>query len=130
MDSLYCISYFLPGPILIASSQFEVGNSSTTVLDPVSEASAFFTSFDQLKVNDLDPADFWGAKLPYVNFHGLRVPRDCASHLEVVYRSHGDFMQGFLLGRSARERFLKLLGSVMNDIEYNFIDTISVERIL
>jgi len=39
-------------------------------------------------------------------------------------------MQGFLLGYSAREHFLKLLGSVMNDIEHNFIDTVSAERIL
>ena len=39
-------------------------------------------------------------------------------------------MQGFHLGRSAKEHFLKLLGSVMNDIKQNFIDTISTERIL
>ena len=39
-------------------------------------------------------------------------------------------MQGFLLGRSTREHFLKLLGSVMNDSEHNFIDTIFRERIL
>jgi len=39
-------------------------------------------------------------------------------------------MQGFYLGRSAREHFLKLLGSVMNNIEHNFVDTISAERIL
>ena len=39
-------------------------------------------------------------------------------------------MQGFRLGRSAKEHFLKLLGSVMNDIEHNFIDTVSSERIL
>ena len=39
-------------------------------------------------------------------------------------------MQGFRLGRSAREHFLKLLGSVMNDIEHNFVDTVSSERIL
>ena len=32
-------------------------------------------------------------------------------------------MQGFPFGRSMREHFLKLLGSVMNDIEHNFIDT-------
>ena len=31
-------------------------------------------------------------------------------HSEVVYSSYGDFMQGFPLGRSAREHFLKLLG--------------------
>ena len=37
---------------------------------------------------------------------------------------------GFLLGRSAREHFLKLLGTVMNDIKHNFIDTISAKRIL
>ena len=29
-----------------------------------------------------------------------------------------------------REHFLKLLESVMNDIEHNFIDTMFVERIL
>ena len=39
-------------------------------------------------------------------------------------------MQGFRLSHSAREHFLKLLGSVMNDIEYNFVDTVSFERIL
>ena len=39
-------------------------------------------------------------------------------------------MRGFLLGRSARELFLKLLGSVMNDIEHNFIDIVSTKRIL
>ena len=39
-------------------------------------------------------------------------------------------MQGFRLGRFAREHFLKLLGSIMNDIEHNFVDTISSERIL
>ena len=39
-------------------------------------------------------------------------------------------MQGFLFGRSTREHFLKLLGSMVNNIEHNFVDTISVERIL
>ena len=39
-------------------------------------------------------------------------------------------MQGFCLGRSTREHFLKLLGSVMNDIEHNFVDTVSSEKIL
>ena len=39
-------------------------------------------------------------------------------------------MQGFLLSRFARKHFLKLLGSVMNEIEHNFIDTVSTERIL
>ena len=29
-----------------------------------------------------------------------------------------------------REHFLKLLGSIMNDIEHNFIDTVFAERIL
>ena len=39
-------------------------------------------------------------------------------------------MQGFRLGYSVREHFLKLLGSVMNDVEHNFVDTVSSERIL
>ena len=65
-----------------------------------------------------------------MEFHSFTVPQDCASHLEVVFSSQGDFMQGFCLGRSAKEHFLKLLGSVMNDIEHNFIDTVSSERIL
>lgn len=122
-----------PGPILTSvttPSQFEVGSSSATVPDPAKEAAAFFTRFDQPEVNNLDPADFWGARSPYVDFHGFKVPGECAPHLEAIYRSHGDFMQGFFLGRSAREHFLKLLGSVMNDIEHNSIDTISAERIL
>ena len=60
MDSLYRIPYFLSGPILTAPSQFEVGSSFAMVSDPVSEAVAFFTGFDQRKVNDLDPVDFLG----------------------------------------------------------------------
>ena len=51
-------------------------------------------------------------------------------HLEVVYNSCGDFMQGFPLSLSAREHFLKLLGCEMNDIKHNFINAISIERIL
>ena len=39
-------------------------------------------------------------------------------------------MQGFPLGRFAREHFIKLLKCVMNDIDHDFIDTISIERIL
>ncbi|XP_030954530.1 uncharacterized protein LOC115977040 isoform X2 [Quercus lobata] len=122
-----------PGPILTgvtAPSQFEVDSSSATIPDPTSEAAAFFTRFDQPEVNDLDPADFWGTRSSYVDFHDFRVPEECAPHLEGIYRSRGDFMRGFLFGRSAREHFLKLLGSVMNDIEHNSIDTISAEKIL
>ena len=65
-----------------------------------------------------------------MDFHGFRVPQDCVSHLKVVYSSRGDFMQGFRLGHSTRKHSLKLLGSIMNDIELNFVDTISFERIL
>ena len=48
----------------------------------------------------------------------------------MIYSSHGNFMQDFRLGRSAREHFLKMLGCVLNDIEHNFIDTVSAGRIL
>ena len=65
-----------------------------------------------------------------MDFYGFRVPEDCVSHLVMIYSSHGNFMQDFRLGRSAREHFLKMLGCVLNDIEHNFIDTISTERIL
>ena len=48
----------------------------------------------------------------------------------MVHSNRGDFMQGFRLGRSAREHFLKMLGSMINNIEHNFVDTVSTERIL
>ena len=107
-----------------------MGSSSATVPNPVGEAATFFVHFDQPEINDLDPTDFWGSGPPYVDFHGFKVPQDCVFHLEAVFSSQGDFIQGFRLGRSAREHFLKLLGSVMNDIEHNFVDTVSFERIL
>ena len=115
---------------MASSSKFEVGSSSATVLNFESEAVAFFIQFAQLEVNDLGLADFWGNRAPYFDFHGFQVLGECVSHLEAVYNNHGDFMHGFLFGRSVREHFLKLLGSVMNDIEHNFIDTVSAERIL
>ena len=121
---------FLIGPLPAAPSQFEVGNSSATISDPVSEAATFFTYFDQPEVNDLGPIKFWGFGPLFVDFHGFRVLEDCVSHLATIYSSRGDFMQGFRLGRSAREHFLRILGSVMNDIEHNFVDTVSIERIL
>ena len=65
-----------------------------------------------------------------MDFHRYRVPEECVMHLEQIYSSHGDFMQGFPLGRSVRGYFLKLPGCVMNDIEHNFIDTISTKKIL
>ena len=88
----YHTSHFLLGPFPTIHSQFEMSSSSATVPNPVSEAIAFFTCFDQLKVNDLDPANFWGSVPPYVDFHNFRVPEDCASHLEAIYNSRGDFM--------------------------------------
>ena len=127
------ISYFFPGltPVEVPpSSRFKVGSSSAIVPDLVSKAIAFFIRFDQPETNDLDLADFWGVGSFYVDFHGFRVPEECISHLEVVYNSRRDFMQGFSFSRSTREHFLKLLGSVMNDIKHNFIDTMSAKRIL
>ena len=121
---------FLIGSLPTAPSQFEVGSNSVTIPDPVYEAATFFARFDQPKVNDLGPADFWGFRPLYANFNGFQVPEDCVSHLVMVHSNCGDFMQGFCLGRSAREHFLRMLGSVMNDIEHNFVDTVSTERIL
>ena len=80
-------------------SQFEVGSSFATIPDLVSEATAFFARFDQPEVSELDLVDFWGSRPSYVDFHGFRVPEDCASHLVAVYSSRGDFMQGFRLSR-------------------------------
>ena len=130
MVSHTMLHVFLIGPLLTAPSQFEVGSGSAIVPDLVSEAVSFFARFDQPEVNDLDPIDFWGPRPPYVDFYGFRVPENCVSHLKGVYSSRGDFMQGFRLGRSTREHFLKMLGGVMNVIEHNFVDTVSTERIL
>ena len=130
---LSCSSHslcFLIGPLPTASSQFEVGSSSATIPDPVQEAATFFARFDQPEVNDLGLADFWGSGPPYADFHGFRVPEDCVSHSVMVHNNRGDFMQEFCLDRSTREHFLRMLGSVMNDIEHNFVDTVSSERIL
>ena len=121
---------FLIGPLPTAPPQFEVGSSSATIPDLVSEVATFFAHFDQPEVNDLDLTDLWGSGPPYVDFHGFKVLKDCASYLVAVYSSRGDFMQGFYLGRFARKHFLKMLGSVMNDIKHNFVDTVSIERIL
>nr|POF18731.1 hypothetical protein CFP56_24959 [Quercus suber] len=84
-----------PGPFTIALSQFEVGSSFATISNPVSKVAAFFSHFDQPEVNELNLADFWGSRPPYVDFHGFRVSEDCASHLVAVYSSHGDFIVGF-----------------------------------
>ena len=62
---------FLIGPLPTTPSQFEVGNSSATILDPVNEATAFFARFDQPEVNDLGPADFWVSGPLYMDFHGF-----------------------------------------------------------
>ena len=55
---------FPSGLILAALSQFEVDNSFAIVPDPVNEAAAFFTRFNQHEVNDLDPVDLWGSGPP------------------------------------------------------------------
>ena len=107
-----------------------MGSSSATIPDPANEAAAFFTHFDQPEVNDLGPANFWGSRPLYVDFHGFRVPENYVSHLVMIYSSRGDFMEGFRLGCSARKHFLKMLGSVLNNIEHNIVDTVSTKRIL
>ena len=121
---------FLISPLPTAPSQFEVGSSSATISDPVSEAPSFFIRFNQPEVNDLSPAKIWGYRPYFIDFHGFRVLEDCVSHLVTIYSSRGDFMQGFRLGCFAREHFLRMLGSVMNNIQHNFVDIVSTERIL
>ena len=99
-------SPFIAGPLPTIPSQFEAGSSSyVAILD---DAAPFFVRFDQPEVNDLGPVEFWASGPPYVDFYGFRVPQDCVSHLVMIYSSHGNFMQGFRLGRSAREHFLKI----------------------
>ena len=104
-----------------------MGSSSVAVPD---DAASFFVRFDQPEVNDVGPADFWASGPPYVDFYGFRVPEDCVSHLVMIYSRHGNFMREFRLGRSFREHFLQMLGCVLNDIEHNFIDSISAGKIL
>ena len=125
-----CLTFhspFVVGPLPTIPSQFEAGNSSAAVPD---DAASFFVRFDQLEVNDLGPVEFWASGPPYVDFYGFRVPEDCVSHLVMIYSSHGNFMQDFRLGRSAREHFLKMLGCMLNNIEHNFIDTVSISSTL
>ncbi|XP_075667621.1 uncharacterized protein LOC142637225 [Castanea sativa] len=108
----------------------EPESSFATAVDLMEEVTSFFVRFEQVESNDLDPVDFWGIGPPYVDFHGYQVPKDCLDHLQAIYQDHRDFMQKFPLGRSAREHFLKLLGCVLNDIQHNSIETISMEKIL
>ena len=92
MVSHTILHVFLLGQLRTAPFQFEVGSSSATVPDPMSKAAAFFARFNQPEVNDLDLANFWGSRPPYVDFHGFRFPEDCASHLEAVYSNRNNFM--------------------------------------
>ena len=127
MPCVYIYIYIYIGPLPTIPSQFETGSSSIAVPD---DTATFFARFDQPEVNDLGPADFWASGPPYVDFYGFRVPEDCVSHLVMIYSSGGNFIQEFRLGRSTREHFLKMLGCVLNNIEHNFIDSISAKRIL
>lgn len=86
---------FLSGSSLVEvapTSQFEISSSYATVFDPMNEATSFFNRFDQVKINALDPTDFWDAKSPYVDLHGFWVLEKCVTHLEAVYSSSKDFM--------------------------------------
>ena len=124
LRGLYCDLYSFLGPSLTevtSPSRFEIGSSSATVPNPVSEAAAFFAHFEQVETNDFDLADFWCVESPYVDFHNFWVPKECVAHLEADYNSHGDFIQGFPFSHSTREHFLKLLGCVINDVENNFM---------
>uniref|UniRef100_A0A7N2LI47 non-specific serine/threonine protein kinase n=1 Tax=Quercus lobata TaxID=97700 RepID=A0A7N2LI47_QUELO len=113
--------------IPVSATPFEADRSSATVPD---DAASFFVRFDEPEVNDLGPADFWVSGPPYVDFYSFKVPEDCVSHLVMLYSRHGNFMREFRLGRSSREHFLQMLGCVLNDIEHNFIDSISARKIL
>ena len=103
--------------------------ATTSAGDPASEAASFFIRFHQDEHNDFCPIDFWGTGGPYVDFLGYSMPQGYVDLL-AIFKEHGDFTQGVLLGRSAREHFLKLPNCVLNDIQHNFLDTISIERIL
>lgn len=76
---------------------FKAESSSAAIPNPVSEATILFIHFEQVEMNDLDLAGFWGTKPPYVDFHGYWVPDDYVRHLEAVYHSHGTSCKGSLL---------------------------------
>ena len=61
LTGLCCASCSLLGLSLVEvapTSWFEIGSNSATIPDHVSEATAFFTCFDQVETNDPDPLDF------------------------------------------------------------------------
>lgn len=61
---LYYALNFLSGPApaeVALTSQFKIGSSSATVPNPVSKTAAFFAHFEQVKTNDLNPAELWSA---------------------------------------------------------------------
>lgn len=58
------------------------------------------------------------------------MPDDSIDHLRAILKKQGDFTKHFPLGLVAGECFLKLLGSMLNDIQHNFLDTSSTKRIL
>lgn len=127
---MWCLSLGLLPVEGTPNATFGIMSCSAAIPNPVSKATALFIRFDETEMNNLDPANFWGTRPPYVDFYRHRVPKDCVGHLEVVYHNHWDFMQRFPLGRSTREHFFKLLGCVINHIKHNFVDTVSVERFL
>ena len=61
-------SPFIAGPLPTIPSQFEAGSSYVAILD---DDASFFIRFDQPKVNDLGPAEFWASGPPYVDFYGF-----------------------------------------------------------
>ena len=92
------------------TSRIEVGSSSATISGLASEATTFFSRFDQAETDDLDPVDFWGARALYIDFHGFWVLEKCITHLEAVYSSHGDFMQEFLFWSLYRGALPQVVG--------------------
>ena len=88
---------------MAAPSQFEVGSSSAIVLDPVSEATTFFVRFDQPEVNDLDLADFRGARLLTLIFTASRFLRSAfpiwRQSIATVETSCKGFFSAVLQGR-------------------------------
>ena len=99
------------------------------VSDPNLGLPAFLSCFDSLEFNSLPASHFHSFRSPFGNFLGFSMPIEGLPLLEGLFKTHGDFTNGFRGGVFLGNILMELLCAVLISLRDSSLDSLSEEKL-
>ena len=101
-----------------------------TALDSGLGLPAFLAHFNLLEFNSLPANHFHYFGPPFGNFLRFSVPVEGLPLLEGLFKTHGDFTNGFRGGVFLGNILMELLCAILISLRDSFLDSLSEEKLL